>query len=79
MSQVYRLQGSKYVQSAIENTYVEAKEELDLGKKVLFSGTPCQIAGLYSYLRKGYENLYTIDVICHGVPSAKFLMIIFNI
>ena len=72
VSQVYRLQGSKYVQSAIENTYVEAKEELDLGKKVLFSGTPCQIAGLYSYLRKGYENLYTIDVICHGVPSAKF-------
>ena len=49
VSQLYRLQGSKYVQSAIENTYVEAKEELNLGKKVLFSGTPCQIAGLYSY------------------------------
>lgn len=70
-SQLYRLQGSKYVQSAIENTYAEAKEELDLGKKVLFSGTPCQIAGLYGYLRKEYENLITVDVICHGVPSAK--------
>lgn len=70
-SQLYRLQGSKYVQSVIENTYAEAKEELDLGKKVLFSGTPCQIAGLYGYLRKEYENLITVDVICHGVPSAK--------
>lgn len=50
---------------------VEAKEELNLGKKVLFSGTPCQIAGLYGYLRREYENLFTVDVICHGVPSAK--------
>lgn len=71
ISQLYRLQGSKYVQSAIENTYEEAKEELNLGKKVLFSGTPCQIAGLYGYLRREYENLFTVDVICHGVPSAK--------
>lgn len=71
ISQLYRLQGSKYVQSAIENTYEEAKKELNLGKKVLFSGTPCQIAGLYGYLRREYENLFTVDVICHGVPSAK--------
>ena len=71
LSQLYRLQGSKYVQSAIENTYMEAKKELDSGKKVLFSGTPCQIAGLYGYLRKEYENLCTVDVICHGVPSAR--------
>ena len=71
LSQLYRLQGSKYVQSAIENTYMEAKKELESGKKVLFSGTPCQIAGLYGYLRKEYENLCTVDVICHGVPSAR--------
>lgn len=45
---------------------------MDAGKKVLFSGTPCQIAGLYGYLKKEYANLWTIDVICHGVPNLKF-------
>lgn len=65
------LRGSKYVHSSIGNTYAEAKAYLVKGKKVLFTGTPCQIAGLYTYLQKEYENLYTCDVACHGVPSPK--------
>ncbi len=63
--------GSKYVQSTIGDTYRETKEFLCQGRKVLFSGTPCQIAGLKKYLRKDYENLLTVDVVCHGVPSPK--------
>ncbi len=61
--------GSKYVQSAIGNTYRQAKDFLRQERKVLFSGTPCQIAGLKHYLRQDYENLITVDVICHGAPS----------
>ena len=61
--------GSKYVQSTIGNTYREAKEFLHQGRKVLFTSTPCQIAGLKRYLRKEYDNLITVDIICHGVPS----------
>lgn len=61
---------SKYVQSRIGNTYREARAFLQQGRKVLFSGTPCQIAGLKKYLRKEYDNLLTVDFICHGVPSA---------
>ena len=64
-----RLRGSKYVQSEIGNTYVQAKTHLESGRMVLFTGTPCQIAGLYSYLGKNYDSLYTQDIICHGVPS----------
>lgn len=64
-----RLRGSKYVQSEIGNTYIQAKEYLDAGRIVLFTGTPCQIAGLYNFLSHDYENLYTQDIICHGVPS----------
>jgi len=61
--------GSKYVQSTIGSTYREAKDFLTQGRKVLFSGTPCQIAGLKKYLHKEYDNLLTIDIVCHGVPS----------
>lgn len=61
--------GSKYVQSRIGNTYREVKEFLKQGRKVLFSGTPCQVAGLKRYLCKEYDNLLTVDFICHGVPS----------
>jgi len=68
---LYLLQGSKYVQSRIGDTYKKAKEDLNAGRKVLFSGTPCQIAGLQSYLNKEYDNLLTVDLICHGVPNAK--------
>lgn len=61
--------GSKYVQSIIGDTYKQARDFLKAGRKVLFSGTPCQIAGLRLFLRKDYEHLYTVDFICHGVPS----------
>lgn len=62
---------SKYVQSRIGNTYQKAESLLKSGRKVLFSGTPCQIAGLKRYLKKDYDNLITVDFICHGVPSPK--------
>ena len=64
-----KFRGSKYVQSKVLNTYKEAETQLKLGRKVLYSGTPCQIAGLKRFLRKDYDNLLTIDFICHGVPS----------
>lgn len=66
-----RLRGSKYVQSKIGDTYKQTKKFLDQGRKVLFTGTPCQIGGLKSYLQKDYDNLFCIDIICHGVPSPK--------
>jgi len=61
--------GSKYLQSRIEDSYTKVKQFLNVGRKVLFSGTPCQIAGLNHYLRKRYDNLLTVDCVCHGVPS----------
>lgn len=64
-----KFRGSKYVQSKIGSTYKDAKKYLDSGRLVLFSGTQCQIKGLNLYLRKKYNNLITVDVICHGVPS----------
>ena len=63
------LRGSKYVQSIIGESYNQAKRFLNEGRKVLFSGTQCQIAGLNHFLGKEYDNLLTVDVICHGVPS----------
>jgi len=62
--------GSKYVKSDLKNVYAKAKTDLENGKKVLFSGTPCEIAGLYTFL-KGTDktNLYTCDIICHGTPT----------
>jgi coenzyme F420-reducing hydrogenase beta subunit len=64
-----KLRGSKYVQSDTMDTFSQAKRLLQSGKLVLYSGTPCQIAGIKAYLHKDYENLITIDLICHGVPS----------
>ena len=61
--------GSKYVQSVIGDNFIKVKQLLADGRKVLFSGTPCQIAGLKKFLRKDYENLLTVEVVCHGVPS----------
>ena len=66
------LRGSKYIQSVIGDAYAEAKAMLDSGKKVLFSGCPCQIAGLRSYLHREYDDLYTLDLLCHGVASYQF-------
>lgn len=62
-------QGSKYVQASVGNSFAQCKQFLDAGRMVLFSGTPCQIYGLKSFLRKPYLNLTTVDVICHGAPS----------
>ena len=63
--------GSKYVQSKINNAYLQAKTFLEHGRLVYFSGTPCQIGGLKAFLRKDYNNLICQDLICHGVPSPK--------
>lgn len=68
---LHLLQGSKYVQSDTLHCFREIKELLTLNRPVLFCGTPCQIEGLLHYLNKPYENLFTIDFICHGVPSPK--------
>ncbi|MDO5397158.1 MAG: Coenzyme F420 hydrogenase/dehydrogenase, beta subunit C-terminal domain [bacterium] len=69
ISELEALKSSKYVQSDVGNTYSQAKELLENGKLVLYSGTPCQIAGLKNYLGKCYDNLILIDVLCHGTPS----------
>lgn len=69
--ELYKLRGSKYVQSQINTSYNKTKNILEQGSLVLFSGTPCQIAGLKAYLQKEYENLFCVDIICHGVPSTK--------
>lgn len=69
---IVKLQGSKYVQSDLKDIYLKIKKDLDDNKIVLFSGTPCQVDGLYGFLLgKEYDNLFTIDIICHGVPSEK--------
>ena len=69
VSDLYKLQGSKYVQSSIGSCFVEAKQYLETGKSVLFTGTPCQIKGLKTFLKRDYDNLICVEVICHGVPS----------
>lgn len=66
-----RFRGSKYVQSRIGDTYRQAERFLKEGRMVLFTGTSCQIAGLKRFLRREYDNLLAVDVICHGVPSPK--------
>lgn len=67
------LRGSKYVQSSTEETFKQTEDLLKSGKYVCYSGTPCQIAGLKAFLKTDYDNLLTIDLICHGVPSVKML------
>ena len=66
-----RLRGSKYIQSYIGMVYKEVKKHLLCDQYVLFTGTPCQVSGLKSYLGKDFEKLITIDLICHGVPSQE--------
>lgn len=76
-----KLRGSKYVKSKTGNSFKKAKEFLDMGKNVYFSGTPCQIAGLKAFLKKDYDNLITQDVICHVRLTLKFganILIIFS-
>lgn len=65
--------GSRYVQSLIGNkTFKQVKDFLRTGRNVLFIGTPCQVAGLKTFLRKEYDNLITVDLICHGVCPTKY-------
>jgi len=67
--EIFPLMGSKYLQSATNRIFSDLKSKLNTGKEILFSGTPCQVAGLNTFLRKDYPNLITCDVICHGVAS----------
>jgi len=67
---IVKLQGSKYAESDLKDTYKEIKEKLD-SQIVLFCGTPCQVKGLKLYLKKEYDNLYCIDFICHGTPKKE--------
>lgn len=71
MEGVQAFMGSKYVQANVGSAYSDAERFLSEGRKVLFSGTPCQIAGLMHFLRRPYDNLLAVDVICHGTPSPK--------
>ena len=67
-----KLRGSKYVQADVGTIYKDVRVLLKNGRKVLFSGTPCQVAGLYAVLGKTASvNLFTVDVVCHGTPSVK--------
>lgn len=64
-----RLRGAKYSQSDLEDNFCKIKKRLENKQKVLFSGTPCQVAGLKAFLQQDYPNLITVDFVCHGVPS----------
>ena len=71
MEGIAPFRGSKYIQAIVGNAYKQAEDFLKNGRKVLFCGTPCQVSGLNKFLRKEYDNLLTVDIICHGVPSPK--------
>lgn len=66
-----QMRGSKYVQSKLGDTFRDVKADLEAQKEVLFSGTSCQIAGMKNFLKKEYDNLLCVDIVCHGVPSPK--------
>ena len=68
-AELAQLQGSKYLQSRMGQTFQNIREDLKRRQQVLFSGTACQVAGLRSFLRRDYDGLLTVDVLCHGVPS----------
>ena len=68
-AELYKLRGSKYVQSNILGIFPAIKQRLLKGQYVLFSGTSCQVDGLKKYLRKDYANLLTVDLVCHSIPS----------
>lgn len=71
INELERLRGSKYVQSSLGSVFMDVKSRLALGKEVLFSGTPCQVAGLKCFLGFEHPGLTTVDVVCHGVPSPR--------
>lgn len=71
INDLIKLRGSKYLQSNLNDSFKLIKDYLEQNRKVLFTGTPCQAAGLKNFLKKDYENLLVVDLICHGVPSFK--------
>lgn len=73
MDELDKIRNSKYLQSDTKKTYTVVNDLLTSGKVVLYIGTPCQIAGLKSFLKRSYDNLYTIDIICHGVFSPSLM------
>lgn len=70
--ELYKILGSKYVQSDTQGIFPLVKDEVKSGKKVLFSGTPCQVDAVKAYLKEDYKNLLTVDILCHGVPNGEF-------
>ena len=70
---IEKIKGSKYVQSTTADMLDALKKDLEYGRDVLFVGTPCQVAGVKSYVEKDYPNLVLCDLVCHGVPSSKML------
>lgn len=68
---LHKILKSKYLASDVGDSFQQVRDDLAAGKKVLFSGTPCQISGLYAFLGGDNDNLYTCDVVCHGVPSRR--------
>ena len=71
IGQLSGMRKAKYIQSDTSGVFERIKQQLDSGKNILFSGTPCQVAGLKSFLKQDYDNLLTVEVICHGVVSQK--------
>ena len=69
ISDLQKFRSSKYLQSVIGDNYLKTEQFLRIGRKVMFTGTPCQIAGLKHFLRKEYDNLLAVEIICHSVPS----------
>lgn len=72
-SDIKTVQNSKYTFSETAGIYKVVKQKLQAGISVLFIGVPCQVAGLYGFLKKEYDNLITVDIICHGMPPATYL------
>lgn len=72
LEELYPMQDSKYIQARVGTIYKQVKDSLQSGITVLFTGTPCQVSGLKLYLVKDYDNLITMDLVCHGVPSPKY-------
>lgn len=72
-SDIKAVQNSKYTFSDTAGIYKIVKQKLQAGIPVLFIGVPCQVAGLYGFLKKDYDNLTTVDIICHGMPPATYL------
>lgn len=74
-----KLRMSKYVQSDLGDTFKQVDKYLKVNRIVLFSGTPCQVAGLRAYINREDANLILLDLVCHGVPSPKLFMTILNV